>query len=41
MDLIVTSFYASSYHFISSTKSDSMHKIDKLDIVSCINDDFK
>jgi hypothetical protein len=41
MDLIITSFYVSSYHFIPSTKSDSMHKIDKLDIFSCINDDLK
>ena len=41
MDLIVTSFYVTSYHLISSTKSDSMHNIDKLDIFSCINDGLK
>jgi hypothetical protein len=41
MDLIVTSFYVSSSHFIFSAKSDSMHKINKLDIFSCINDDLK
>jgi hypothetical protein len=41
MDLIVTSFYVSSYHFILSTKSNSMRKINKLDIFSCINDDLK
>jgi hypothetical protein len=37
MDLIDTRFYVSSYHLISSTKSDTMHKIDKSDIFSCIN----
>jgi hypothetical protein len=41
MDLTITSFYVSSSHFISSTKSDPVHKIDKLDIFSCINDDLK
>jgi hypothetical protein len=34
-------FYFSFSHFMSSTISDSVHKIDKLDIFSCINDDFK
>jgi hypothetical protein len=41
MDLIITSFYVSSSRFISSIKSDSRHKIDKLDIFSYTNDDVK
>jgi hypothetical protein len=32
MDLIDTRFYVNSYHLISSTKSDSMNKIDNFDI---------
>jgi hypothetical protein len=43
MDLLVyfnLSFYVNSSHLISSTISDSMHKIDKSQFFSYINDDL-
>jgi hypothetical protein len=41
MDIIVANSFISSSHFISSTKLDFIHKNDKSDIFSCINDDLK